>query len=315
MTTKQLGASGSLKPSHGLTPWEKLTRTMKPYLFILPIFVLATAFSYYPFINNFIMSLSKVNNRAQITAFNGLTNYINLFSRSAFQNALGVTFRFAAMYLPLAVLIPLGLALLSRRKKPGSNAYQTMFALPMAMSMAACSMVFKEIFKRKSGVLNYILTQLGVYVNMTNINWLNDKTWTLPALTLIQIWIHLGFNFMLLLAALRNVPQELLESAELEGAGYWRRVFNIMLPTISPTIFFVICTQLISGLMMNGPVMLLTRGDPQNSTVTLIYFIYNSGFNNSNYSLGSTASIVAFVITFIFLLSNFMYEKKGVVYE
>lgn len=315
MTLKQLGASSSLNSSLGLTPWEKLTRTMKPYLFVLPIFTLATIFSYYPFVNTFIMSLSKVNNRAQITAFNGFTNYISLFSRSAFQNALGVTFRFAAMYLPLAVLIPLGLALLARKRKPGSNAYQTMFAMPMAMSMAACSMVFKEIFKRKSGVLNYILTQMGVYTNMTNINWLNDKTWTLPALTLIQIWIHLGFNFMLLLAALRNVPQELLESAELEGAGYWRRVFHIMIPTISPTIFFVVCTQMISGLMMNGPVMLLTRGDPQNSTVTLIYYIYNSGFNNSNYSLGATASIVAFVITFIFLLSNFMYEKKGVVYE
>lgn len=315
MTLKQLGASSSRNSSFGLTPWEKLTRTMKPYLFILPIFTLATIFSYYPFVNTFIMSLSKVNNRAQIIAFNGFTNYINLFSRSAFQNALGVTFRFTAMYLPLAVLIPLGLALLARKRKPGSNAYQTMFAMPMAMSMAACSMVFKEIFKRKSGVLNYILTQMGVYTNMTNINWLNDKTWTLPALTLIQIWIHLGFNFMLLLAALRNVPQELLESAELEGAGYWRRVFHIMIPTISPTIFFVVCTQMISGLMMNGPVMLLTRGDPQNSTVTLIYYIYNSGFNNSNYSLGATASIVAFVITFIFLLSNFMYEKKGVVYE
>lgn len=299
----------------GLTSWERTKRNLKPYLFVLPIFLLATAFSYYPFIKTFVMSLSKVNARAQITAFNGFQNYANLFTRASFQNALLVTFKFAAMYLPLAVLTPLTLALIARAKKPGSNAYQTLFAMPMAMSMAACSMVFKEIFKRKSGVLNYLLTQLGVYRNMTNIDWLNNKTWTLPALVLIQVWIHLGFNFMLLLAALRNVPQEQLEAADIEGAGYWRKVIHIMLPSISPTIFFVLCTQMISGLMMSGPVLLLTRGNPQNSTVTLIYFIYNSGFNNSNYALGSTASICAFIITFVFLLANFMYEKKGVVYE
>lgn len=308
-------ASNSATLRNGLTPWEQTKRTLKPYLFVLPIFILATAFSYYPFIKTFVMSLSKVNARAQITAFNGFQNYTSLIGRSAFQNALLVTFKFAAMYLPLAVLTPLGLALIARSKKPGSNAYQTLFAMPMAMSMAACSMVFKEIFKRKSGILNYILTQLGVYSNRTNIDWLNNKTWTLPALVLIQVWIHLGFNFMLLLAALRNVPQEQLEAADIEGAGYWRKVFHIMLPTISPTIFFVLCTQMISGLMVSGSVLLLTRGDPQNSTVTLIYYIYNSGFNNSNYALGSTASICAFIITFVFLLANFIYEKKGVVYE
>lgn len=307
--------AGRLRRLPGVSARERLQRALKPYLFVLPIVLLATAFSYYPFINTFVMSLCKVNSRAQITAFTGLKNYVSLFSRGAFQNALMVTFKFAAMYLPMAVLLPLGLALVARRKLPGSNAYQTLFAMPMAMSMAACSMVFKEIFKRKSGILNYVLTQFGFYANRTNINWLNDKTWTLPALALVQVWIHLGFNFMLLLAALRNVPQELLESADLEGAGYWRKVYHIMLPTVSPTIFFVVCTQMIAGLMMSGPVMLLTRGDPQNSTVTLIYFIYNSGFNSSNYALGSTASICAFLITFLFLLSNFLYEKKGVVYE
>lgn len=304
-----------LRFSCGQTPLERIRRTIKPYLYVLPIFLLATAFSYYPFVKTFVMSLCKVNARAQIQRFTGFDNYIKLFGRSAFQNSLLVTFRFAAMYLPLAVILPLLLALVARCRKPGSNVYQTMFAMPMAMSMAACSMVFKEIFKRKSGVLNYVLTQLGLYANATNIDWLNDKTWTLPALVIIQVWIHLGFNFMLLLAALRNVPQELLESADLEGAGYWRKVRHIMLPTISPTVFFVICTQMISGLMMSGPVLLLTRGDPQNSTATLIYYIYNSGFNNSNYALGSTASICAFAITFVFLLFNFIYEKKGVVYE
>ncbi|MNJ70985.1 sn-glycerol-3-phosphate transport system permease protein UgpA [compost metagenome] len=120
---------------------------------------------------------------------------------------------------------------------------------------------------------------------------------------------------MLLLAAVRNVPQDLSESAVIDGAGYWTKTFKITIPMITPTLFFVVCTQIIVGLTAVAPVMILTQGGPLGSTSTLIYYVYTSGFRSLNYTLGSTASICAFLLTLVFLLVNFLYEKRGVVYE
>lgn len=290
------------------------SKSLKPYLFILPMFLLATMFSYYPFFRTLEMSLSKVSSNAQIKAFNGFTNYVKLFGKEAFWNSIIVTLKYTLMYLPLSILFPLMLALIARKKQFGTNIYQTLFSLPMVMSTVAWCTVFAQIYNRKNGLLNYFLSLLGVYNNLTLIDFLNDKAWALPALTLIQLW-HVGFSFMLLLAALRNVPQDQLESVSLDGAGYWRSVRSIMIPNISPTLFFLLCTNMISSLMMSGPSLILTQGGPQNATTTLVYYIYMSGFSNMNYAYGSAASIVAFVITFAFTLMNFMYEKKGVVYQ
>ena len=287
---------------------------LKPFLFIFPIVFFATAFTYYPFVKTLAMSFSKVSSIGEIRSYVGFYNYEKLFGREAFINALLTTFRYTLMYLPLSIILPLLLALLARQKRRGSGMYQTMFSLPMVMSTVAWCTVFSEMYRVKNGFINYFLTQLGVYNNLTLINWLNDKTWALPALTLIQLW-HIGFSFMLLLAALRNVPEEQLESVTLDGAGYWASIWHIMLPSVSPTLFFLLCTNMISALMMNGPVLILTSGGPQNTTTTLIYYIYNAGFSNSNYAMGSTASVVAFAITLAFTLLNFLYEKKGVVYQ
>lgn len=294
---------------------KKWTQQLKPYLFLLPILFFAIAFSYYPFLRTILYSLCTVNKAGEITRFVGLKNYLGIFDREEFVNAIFVTFRFMLYYVPAAVILPFCLALIASRPKWLSGAYQTMYALPMAISVSAACYIFKQMLHRKIGLVNYLLESAGLMKDKTNIDWLNDKTWALPSLAVILIWIHIGFNFMLLLAAVRNVPDDLLESADLEGCGYWRKVFHIIIPISSPTIFFVVCTQMIAGIMMNAPTMILTKGDPVNSTTTLVYYVYISGFRSGNYSLGSTASIVTFLLALAFLLCNFIYEKKGVVYD
>lgn len=293
-------------------PFKKL---IKPYLFILPILIFTCVFSYYPFMRTFIYSLCKVNAAGEITRFAGLDNYINIFQRKDFLNSIVVSLKFAVLYVPLAVVIPFLLALMASKQKLFTKFYQTCFALPMAVSVSAACLVFEQILHRRVGLLNYMLEQVGVYNNLTAIDWLNSETWVLPALVLIFLWVSMGFDFMLLLAAVRNVPSELMEAAGLEGAGYWSRVVRIVLPSISPTLFFVLCTRLIRGLTMSGPVMILTNGGPLSSSSSLVYYIYTAGFKDRNYALGSSASICSFLITFAFLLLNFRYEKKGVSYD
>lgn len=294
---------------------KKLIKILKPYLFLLPITIFTIAFSYYPFFKTFIFSLCKVNSKGKISKFVGISNYIDILQREDFQNAILVSLKFVIMFVPFAVLIPFLLALISNRSKFMTRFYQTCYALPMAVSMSATCLIFEQLLHRRVGIFNYLLDQVGFYSNMTAIDWLNSKTWALPAIVLVMLWAGLGFNFMLLLAAVRNVPSELLEAASLEGAGYWRKVFTIVLPSVSPTLFFVFCTQMIRGLTMTGPVMILTKGGPLSSTSTMIYYVYTTGFRSANYTLGSTASICSFLITFVFLLLNFMYEKRGVKYD
>ena len=294
---------------------KKRMKILKPYLFLLPITIFTIAFSYYPFFKTFIFSLSKVNARGEITKFVGLSNYLDILQREDFRNAILVSFKFVVMFVPFAVTIPFLLALISNRPKFMTRFYQTCYALPMAVSMSATCLIFEQLLHRRVGIFNYLLDQLGFYSNMTAIDWLNSKTWALPAIVLVMLWSGLGFNFMLLLAAVRNVPAELLEAASLEGAGYWRKIVTITIPNVSPTLFFVFCTQMIRGLTMTGPVMILTKGGPLSSTSTMIYYVYTTGFRSANYTLGSTASICSFLITFVFLLLNFMYEKRGVKYD
>ena len=307
----QLGEQIACKKSLG----KKIVEFQKPYLFVLPILIFAVAFSYYPFIRTLLYSLSAVNKSGEIVKFVGLKNYLSIFSREEFINAIGVTLKFTLIYVPIAVALPYTLALIANRRKLFSNVYQTLFALPMAVSVSASCYIFQQLLHRKIGLVNYLLEVLGFMQNKTNIDWLGDKTWALPSLAVIMIWIHIGFNFMLLLAAVRNVPDELIEAANLEGCGYWRKVFKIVIPITSPTIFFVFCTQMVAGIMMNAPTMILTKGGPVNSTSTMIYYVYTTGFRSGNFAIGSTASIATFLLAFIFLMFNFLYEKKGVVYD
>lgn len=287
---------------------------LKAYLFLLPILPFVLLFDYFPFMRTFIYSLSNVNSQGEIVRFAGLENFVDLLTRREFLNTLAVTFKFTAMYVPLAIVCPLLLAFIAAVRKPFSHISQLLFSIPMAVSMAAACLIFEQFFTR-SGLLNDLLNFLGLLQNTTDIDWLKDKNWALPSLVLLSVWVNMGFDFMLMLAAVRNVPQDLTESAEIDGASWWRRAVSIVLPLISPTLFFVVCTQLVAGLTMVGPVMILTKGDPLGATSTLIYYVYTSGFRSMNYTLGSTASIIAFVITFIFLLLNFLYEKRRVVYE
>jgi sn-glycerol 3-phosphate transport system permease protein len=294
---------------------KKLITILKPYLFLLPITIFTIIFSYYPFIKTFVFSLCKINAKGEISKFVGLDNYIDILQRPDFQNSILISLKFVVLFVPFAVLIPFLLALIANRPKFLTKFYQTCYALPMAVSMSATCLIFEQLLHRRVGIFNYLLDKVGFYDNMTAIDWLNSKTWALPAIALVMLWAGLGFNFMLLLAAVRNVSSELLEAASLEGASYWRKVFTIVIPSVSPTLFFVFCTQMIRGLTMTGPVMILTKGGPLSSTSTMIYYVYTTGFRSGNYTLGSTASICAFIITFIFLLLNFMYEKRGVNYD
>ena len=286
---------------------RSVKQAVKPYLFLLPMLIFAIGFVYYPFIKTFLYSFTTVNARGQIVGFAGLENFAYVFSRREFKSALENTLRLTALNVPLTLVLTIFMALLSRKKRRLSPVYETMFTLPMAVSMSAIVLIFKVLFNPTVGYVNYAL---GL-----DWGWFRDKHTAFYGILLLDVWMGIGFNFLLFLAALRGIPDQLIEGAELDGAGRLAILLHIQLPMITPTILYVVCTNMVQAMMTSGPVLILTQGGPSRATTTLIYMMYSSGYSSANYSLAACVSIVTFALTLGFTVAAFALDERKVHYQ
>jgi len=273
-----------------------------PYMYVLPIVIFAIAFSYYPFARTLLFSLSRVNSAGEIREFVGLRNFINVFQREDFIISLRNTLTLAAMHVPLSTAICCGLAMLANKKRFLSGIYEVMFTAPMAISMASAALIFKVILNPNIGIVNSLL---GI-----NFGWYQDRSYALLGILVLCLWIGIAFDFLLFLVAFRSVPEQLLEASTIDGAGSVKRFFKIQLPLIMPTMFFVVCTNIIQVMLTVTPILILTGGGPFRSTQTLVYSMYMFGYQGSNYSVSSVFSITVFLLTFAFVLIAFRFDKK-----
>ena len=185
--------------------------------------------------------------------------------------------------------------------------YETLFSLPMAMSTSVSAMIFELMFSPTLGIINS-LTGL-------HIKWLSDKNTAMWVLIIIQVWMNLGYNFLFILSAIRGMSKELTESSDLEGANVVQKAIYIVMPLISPTLFFLLCNSVAKMLMMSNLTLILTQGGPQGSTETMISYMYKQTTENANYNNAYAAAVVAFGITMVATVITFIYEKKGVNYD
>ena len=172
-------------------------------------------------------------------------------------------------------------------------------------------MIWGFLFNAQFGAVNSFLSLLGI----ENIPWLFHPTWARINIVMLEVWRGLGFVFVIFLIALRNVPRDFYEAAEIDGASSTRQLFSISLPMISPTLFFIIVTQTIFSLQIFDSVQLLTRGGPGFSTTTIGLHIYNTAFLFRNMGYGATIAIVLFFIMIIFTATQFYIAKKWVHYN
>ena len=280
---------------------------LKPYLFLLPILFFAFGFVYFPFARTFLHSFSRVNFRGDITGFVGLRNFRRLFSDPVFATVLKNTLTLTIVFLFFNLVLSYALALLSIRKRRFGMIYETMFMLPMAVSMPAASQIFKLLLEPTMGILNH---KLGL-----SIGWFTDARTAIFGIVMVCLWIGVPFDFLLFLSGLRNIPSAVMEAADLEGAGFLRKLFRIQIPLTSPTILYVVCTNTVLAMMTSAPVMIITGGQPGHSTVTLIFMMYTYGYQSSNYSLAACISLVTFVLTFGMVLLAFIFEQRKVHYQ
>ena len=296
MRTVTLGAD------RGISARARAGRRLKPYLFILPILLFAVGFVYYPFFRTFLYSFSAVNVMGEITSFAGFDNYRYLFSRREFGAAISNTLRLTAMNVPLTMLITLLLGRLLKEKRFLCGLFETMIAATMAVSMGSAALTFRVMLNPTVGWINSVL---GI-----GVRWYEDRNTALYGILLLTVWMGIGFNFLLFLAAFRNVDRDVTDQARLDGAGTARVFFSVELLLVSPTLLYALCTNTILALMTSGPIMILTKGGPSRSTTTLIYLMYTTGYGSGNYAMAACVAAVTFLLTLAFTLAGLWADGK-----
>jgi sn-glycerol 3-phosphate transport system permease protein len=280
---------------------------IEAYLYLIPSALILILFTYYPFLKNTIESFFLVDSFGRLRRFVGFENYFRLFVNRRFSQALGNTVIYTLVTVPVSIGAGLFLALLARKKRKLSRIYEAVYAIPMAMAMSVAAMIFQLALNPSIGIVN---KTLGLTVN-----WLQDQRSAFSSLMFIQIWLNLGFNFLFMLSAVRGISSEILESADLDGAGNGRRIRSIIIPLVSPTILFLLASGIAHGMIAGGLTLVLTGGGPNGSTETVVSFIYRQAILNQNYNDGYTATVVGYLISFILIMGSFVYERKGVNYD
>ena len=278
------------------------------FFLLLPIMVFAIAFVYLPFIRTIINAFSRVNSKGIIKGFAGLENFIYTYSRKDFLPALKHTLIIAIFNVPITLVITLTLALLSQKRRRLSAVYETMFTLPMSVSMSAACMIFKSMFSPSVGFINYFFS--------LKLGWFESSETALVSCIILTVWMGIGFDYLLLLSALRGIPKSVMEATEVDGISLWRKIFLEEIPLISPTIFYIFCTNLVLCMMTSAPMIIIMGVSPESSaTNTLMSMMYQSGFSSSDYGLAAVLSLTAFLLTLLFTILSFVAEKRRVHYE
>jgi sn-glycerol 3-phosphate transport system permease protein len=291
--------------------WTLMKRTnvrhLKPYLLIAPALLLALLFSYRPFILTLVNSLHTVSLGGKRLSFVGFDNYVRLFANPSFHASLSNTLRFTLFFVPTNITICLSAALLANRPGRLATLNQIFFFLPMAVGLSSSMMIVKMMFNPSIGIINQLLR--------VDIQWFSNRHAAMALLVIAGVGLDIGLNFLLLSAALRNVPTDLHEVAKLEGANAFQTFRYLQAPLISSTLLFVVVTNIKDAMLISSPVMILTEGGPFRSTQTLVYQMYLEGFKSGNYAMGSTIATVVFLLTFSILLLLMRLEHRRVYYQ
>lgn len=266
------------------------------WLFSTPALVLLAAFIVLPFLLAFVLSFTNQRLISPLpTRFVALDNYIDTLTSPTFWKAFFNNVWFVVIVVPVQTLFALWLAILVNRKIPGRVFFRTVFFLPVVTVMAAAAVVWTLLFNA-NGLVNAIMETVtfGAFTP----DWLNDTTWALPAVMLVGIWQGVGFQMIILLAALQDVPEVLYEAAAIDGASRWQQFKSVTLPGIRNGLIFVITVTTIFAFRLFDQVNIMPRtpGGPLDSTRTMMLELVETGFSNQAIGRGAAIAIIFFVI-------------------
>src|SRR5919109_521361 len=284
------------------------------YIFIAPWIVGFLVFTAIPMIATFVFTFTNINlAQAEPIRFVGLRNYETLLNDKQTWTSLGITFKFAALALPVAVILPLLVALmLHSRHLVGSGAFRILFCLPYVVPFVATVFIWGGMLNPETGWINYALEAVGI---ADQPGWLEDPGWVYPGLMLIGVW-GIGAGIIVYLAALKGIPSDLYEAARIDGAGAWASLRHITIPMLTPVIFYTIVLGVVEVLQYFLVPLVLQEGtgEPGGSTMFYNLYLYKNFFTFQNMSYGATLAWLLFVISLIITLVLFGTARKWVFY-
>lgn len=282
------------------------------YFLIAPTIIGLIALNIYPFFDTIRLSMYKSQGLGP-AKYVGLDNFRTLLADDIIWQATGNTLLFMVMTVPVGVIISLVLAALLNNKIRGRDIYRGIYFLPMVVAPAAVAMVWKWIFNAENGILNLMLKALGI----NGPNWLSDPNTALLSCAIICIWSAVGYDLVMILSGLQSISRSYYEAAEIDGANSIQTFWNITVPLVSPTLFFVVLMRAMASLKQFDTIYLLIKANnpAYKRGVTLMTLFYREAFEKFNKGYASTIVLFSFVLIAIMTAIQFIAEKKLVHYE
>lgn len=279
------------------------------WLFILPTVIGLIVLNIIPIFQTIYQSFFKTGDFGRGNIFVGLENYVKVFGDSEVWQSLINTFKYAIVEVPFSIAIALVLAVLLNRKMKGRSAYRTIIFLPMVAAPAAVAMVWRWLFNSDFGLLNNVFN--------LNVKWVSDPKIAVYSIAVIGVWSILGYNMVLFLSGLQEIPHDYYEAAQIDGATGVKSFFHITIPLLSPTIFFVLVTRVIGSLQVFDLMyMVMDKSNPAlEKTQSLVYLFYKYAFINKNMGYGAAIVVLLLVITMIVTVFQMIGQKKWVFYN
>ncbi|MDY5846472.1 MAG: sugar ABC transporter permease [Bariatricus sp.] len=298
-------------------PKKKATSRQKKdwfaaYVFIAPVTIGLLVFYIWPFIQNVWFSFNDVN-KFNVSTFIGLQNYIEMFQDKEVWRTFGNTLKYVVITVPVGLFLSICIAALMNSKIKGTSIYRTLYFLPSVTMAAAVSMVWKWIYNEQMGILNSAIRSLGGEGH----GWLTNPKTALYCIMIVGLWMTVGYNMIILLAGMQGISKSYYEAAAIDGAGPLAQFFKITVPMLSPTIFFVMITSIISGFQTFDVIyMMIGKTNPAyESTQTVVMLFYRKAFDYGYKGYAAAISIFIFAIIMVITVIQLIGQKKWVNYD
>jgi multiple sugar transport system permease protein len=276
-----------------------MNREAAAWGFVAPALVALAVFFFLPVIAALVLSFTDFDIYAVADLGNlrfvGLDNYLQLLRTPLFWKALGNTAWFVVLGVPLSIAMSLAAALLLDSKLARFKGFlRTAYFAPVVTTLVAVAVIWRYLLHTKYGLVNWLLGGVGV----GPIDWLGDPRWSMPAIVIFAVWKNFGYNMIIILAGLQTIPEELHEAARIDGASAWQRLRHVTLPGLAPVLLVVSILTMAGYFQLFAEPYVITQGGPAESTVSILYFMYEQGFKWWNLGFASAVAFVLFAIMF-----------------
>jgi len=288
----------------------RLSESTQGVLFALPWFIGSAIFLIGPMLASLFMSFTDWDIVRQ-PEWIGVSNYARMFLQdNLFWKSLGVTTLYAALSVPLELIVAMLLALLLNRKIRGVGLYRTIYYLPSILSGVAVALLWMWIFNPEFGLLNHVLGWFGI----PPLQWLYDSKWVIPSFAIMRLW-SVGGGMIIYLAGLQGIPTELYEAAEIDGAGAMHKFLRVTLPMMSPIILYNLVLGIINSMQSFANAYIMTDGGPNNASLFYVLYLYRNAFQYFRMGYASSLAWVLFLYILLLTLLIFRKSEAWVYYE